>query len=223
MKSARVALLAAVVALAGCNPGMNAVVRTLHDAALGDDAAAAARLDPSFRYLRVGVPGGTALLALGYVEPHPDGTVEVWYSAEREVLRLRNGRLAGATGLPTEWRGVSFPDLPAWRALARAEAPFRWTRVRDLMPGYRFGVRDVLAVRVIEPPRRSALVGRDPAALTWFEERLESSDADGDPGLPPARYAVELAQGGEVVVYGEQCLAADLCFTWQRWPNPAAR
>jgi hypothetical protein len=25
--------------------------------------------------------------------------------------------------------------------------------------------------------------------------------------------------GTETVVYGEQCLAADLCFTWQLWPT----
>jgi len=36
----------------------------------------------------------------------------------------------------------------------------------------------------------------------------------GDRLLPPARYAVDIRGGGETVVYGEQCLAPNLCFTW---------
>jgi hypothetical protein len=28
---------------------------------------------------------------------------------------------------------------------------------------------------------------------------------------------VDFVKEPPVVVYGEQCLAADLCFTWQRW------
>ena len=167
------------------------------------------------------------------MDPHPQGAIQVWYSAEREVLRFQNGRLVGATGLTTEWRTVSLPELPAWQALARAEAPVRWVRTRDVMPGYRYGVRDALALRVTPAPSRSALQGLDPQALTWFEERFESAPGP-DLTLPPARYAVQIqkphhpgAQGappllGEegtgVVVYGEQCVAPQTCFTWQRWP-----
>jgi hypothetical protein len=191
---------------------MNAVVQTLQGSLRA--AAAGARLDPAFRYLRVTVDGRIALLALGYVEREQGGPVEVWYSAHREVLRLQNGRLVGAVGVSTEWRNVALPVLPAWSALARAGQPLHWVRVRDLMPGYRYGVRDALALRAIVPPARSALQGLDPQQLVWFEERLEP--AEGADALPPARYAVDLAR--ELVVYGEQCLAPDLCFAWQRWP-----
>jgi len=222
MNCVRAVLLVALLALAGCNPGMEAMVRTLRGAALGEEAPGAARLDPSFRYLRVGAPGGTAFLALGYVETHPEGPIEIWYSGQREVLRLQNGRVVGAVGMATEWRDVRLSEPPAWPALARAGEPYRWTRVRDLMPGYRFGVRDTLVLRPIAPPRASGLLGRDAASLAWFEERLESSDAEAEVGLPPARYAVDLARNGEVV-YGEQCLGAELCFTWQRWPPAVAR
>jgi hypothetical protein len=38
-----------------------------------------------------------------------------------------------------------------------------------------------------------------------------------DKTLPPARYAVDLRGGKETVVYGEQCITPDICFTWQRW------
>jgi group 4 capsule polysaccharide lipoprotein GfcB/YjbF len=215
--SARAGLLMAVAALCACNSGMNAVVQTLRGAVHAEDASAGARLDPAFRYLRVTTDSRVALLALGYVERDPRGPVEVWYSARREVLRLQNGRLVGAVGLPTEWRGVSLPQLPAWSAVARGERPLRWVRVRDVMPGYRFGIRDALAVRAIAPPAKSALEGLDPQRLVWFEERLEPPGAD-EFALPPARYAVDAGE----VVYGEQCLAPDFCFTWQRWPAQRA-
>jgi hypothetical protein len=97
------------------------------------------------------------------------------------------------------------------------------------MPGYRFGLRDAMSLRVIPQPRRSELQGMDPQRLTWFEERVESGQVAGlaevfgnnigaDAVLPPARYAVDIRDGKEIVVYGEQCLAPDLCFAWQRWP-----
>ena len=38
------------------------------------------------------------------------------------------------------------------------------------------------------------------------------------PELPPARYAVQFAEGKGTVVYGEQCLAPQTCFMGQRWP-----
>ena len=89
-----------------------------------------------------------------------------------------------------------------------------------------------LAARVVSEPKRSALQGLDSKRLTWFEERVESGPVAGlaavfgsssaaDIPLPPARYAVDLQGGRETVVYGEQCLAAELCFTWQRWPVQA--
>ena len=173
--------------------------------------------------------GRLVLLALGNIDSHPQGPVEVWYSAEREVLRLQNGRLVGAVGLTTEWRNVTLPELLSWSAAARADRAYQWTRTRDVMPGYRFGVKDALSLRVVEAPQRSALQGFDPQRLTWFEERVESGSDAGlsavfgngigiDATLPPARYAVDFGGSGETVVYGEQCLAADLCFTWQRWP-----
>jgi len=33
----------------------------------------------------------------------------------------------------------------------------------------------------------------------------------------------QTSDGAEAVVYGEQCLAPELCFTWQRWPVQAGR
>ena len=180
------------------------------------------QLNPNFRYLRATSDGRVILLVLGYVDSHPHGPIQVWYSAQREVLRIQNGRIVGAVGLNAEWRDVVLPELPSWSRLAQVEGVFRWVRVRDFMPGYRFGVRDTLALRVVNAPPRSALQDMDPLSLTWFEEALEFDTQDGstepETKLVPARYAVTLRGGTETVVYGEQCLSSALCITWQTWP-----
>ncbi len=212
-----IALLSLVAAAAGCASGGDAVFETAQSLISRSKGIEDAKLDPNFRYLRVTIGGRVVLLALGYLDPHPQGTIEVWYSAEREVVRLQNGRLVGATGLTTEWRNVLVPDLPDWSKLANVAAPLSWVRTRDLMPGYSYGVRDTLSLGVVPPPQKSALQGIDSTTLTWFEERL-SGDTLPKMALPPARYAVQITGGGAVVVYGEQCLSSQMCFTWQRWP-----
>lgn len=175
------------------------------------------RLNPRLGYLRVSIDGRAALLVLGYVDPHPQGRIEVWYSAQREVLKLQNGRVVGVTGLTTEWRGVALPALPDWSALLASPQPLEWTRRRDVMPGYRYGVEDRLTLKRIAPPEDSRLVGKGSRNLIWFEETV-APDARGERALPPARYALDLRATGEPVVYGEACVAPDLCFAWQRWP-----
>ena len=226
------AALLLVATLAACSASSNAILQTLPYAYGRNPGVDKARLNPNYRYLRVTIGGRVALIALGNEDADSRGPVEVWYSAEREVLRLQRGRVVGAVGLTTEWRNVALPELPSWSALARGEKAFRWTRSRDVMPGYRFGVNDVLLLRVVEAPQRSALQGLDSQRLTWFEERFESAPVAGlsavlgkgigtDAVLPPARYAVDFHDGRETVVYGEQCLAPDLCFTWQRWSAQA--
>jgi len=212
----RIPVLLLVAALGGCAAGTDAIVQTMRTA-VGREPSVAdrARLNPDFRYLRVTIEGRVALLALGYVDPHPQGSIEVWYSGEREVVRLQNGRLVGTTGLTTEWREVSLPALPDWVTLGRSDAPLRWVRTRDVMPGYRYGVRDALELRVTPPPAKSQLQGLEAKDLVWFEERFEG---EARAALPVARYAVKLHDGDALVVYGEQCVAPKTCFTWQRWP-----
>lgn len=211
-----------VASLCGCASTTNAVIESLQFAIGKDAPASSTALNPAFRYLRATINGREVLLVLGYVEGGPHQPVEVWYSAEREVLRLRNGRVVGLVGTTAEWRQVVLPELPSWSALARTESESRWVRVRDAMPGYRIGVRDELAVRVVPPPARSDLRNLDPGSLTWFEERIENPDRwwEGGDALRTARYALSLRDGVETVVYGEQCIARNLCFSWQRWPAP---
>ncbi len=225
----RTLVLSLICAIGGCTSGSGAILQTFRNIVPSGASDLPTQLNPQFRYLRVSVAGQVSLLALGYIDDDPAGPVEVWYSAKKEVLRLQDGRVVGLTGVGTEWRNVIAPRLPSWEALARTGEGFRWTRLRDVMPGYRYGVRDELQVRTISPPDSSSLAGMDPKQLSWFEERREAgkaaglaglfaAGADPDLSLPPARYALRLNAGAAAVVYGEQCLSRDLCIAWQHWP-----
>jgi len=207
--------LALSFALAACTPGSSAIVDSFRLLRRGDAPADAAPLRPDLRYLRVTTQGRVALLVLGYVEPGAQGETEVWYSGTGEVLRLRQGRIIGTTGLATDWRQVRLPALPAWGEIAGDGLQYR--RERDVMPGYLYNLGDTLALRPIAAPAKSALKNVAADKLRWFEEFVVSGSEELRQ-LPPARYAIAIAQGRETPTYGEQCLAADLCLTWQRWP-----
>lgn len=217
---AKAALLSLVGALSGCADSTSAIIQSLRYTIQSDSADSGAKLNPAFRYLRATVRGKSALLVLGYVEPNPQGPIQVWYSAEREVVRIQNGRLVGAVGTLTEWRNVQLSNVPSWSSLAREKTGTSVLRVRDVMPGYRYGVKEVLTIKLMSAPANSALRGTDPLGLTWFEESVEPSGAplQKEGALPVSRYGVAFRDGAEEVVYGEQCLSVDLCFTWQRWP-----
>jgi hypothetical protein len=173
------------------------------------------RLSPKGIYLRVQVDRHDAFLALGYIDQHSDGPVHVWYSAEREVLRLRDGRVVGtAFKSGTNWLNVSFAQLPSWDSLGEQAA---FERVRDVSPGYRYGIREKMLIRRIAAPDDTQLRLVPAASLVWFEETVQ-----GETDIPPARYAVakDERDGSPRVVYAEQCLSGDMCFSWQRWPTP---
>ena len=209
-----------IVLLPGCQSlEDSATFKTLEAAIWGVRQPTGTELDRRFAYLRATAGKNVAFLVLGYVDPHLQGPVEVWYSADKEVLRFRNGRLVGASGMQTEWRQVHVPDLPTWKELANRKSPYTWHRVRDVMPGYQFNIRDELRLHTIAPPAGSALQGIASSSLTWFEETMVQAPSSGSDvqALPPARYAVNFSGHSEKVVYGEQCLSADLCLTWQRW------
>jgi hypothetical protein len=222
--------LIVIFTLGACASGGDAIWQTLQNVWGGTIDVSRATLNPQFRYLRLVVDGQVVLLALGYTDAHPQGPIEVWYSAEKEVIRLQNGRVVGASGTTTEWRSVSIPNIPPWSVAAKSSTPIRWIRTRDVMPGYHYGAKDYLVTKVVDPPKRSQLQGIDPHALVWFEEHYESSPngsvfpiGETLNRLPPAKYAVSIGHSTESVVYAEQCLAPNLCFSWQRWPVPASR
>jgi hypothetical protein len=209
-------------AVAGCTTGMGAVIDSARDMVRRGDSTGAAPLDPNFEYLRITRQGHVGMLWRGNIEKSAAGPVEVFYSGSGEVLRLHDGHVVNALGLTTEWRRVT-GTAPRWRDVAAAGQTARYQRTRDVMPGYRTGIRDDLVLRVIPAPSGSALRDVEAGELTWFEERVETRSrlpfglGRSPDALPPARYAVDLRGDDAKVVYAEQCLADDLCFTWQRW------
>jgi hypothetical protein len=218
---ASIPVIALVFSLSACTTGMGAAVDSARQLISKPNQTAATPLDPKFAYLRVTRDSHVGLLWRGNLEPSTQGQVEVYYGSGGEIVRLRGGRVVGALGLNTEWRRVEVAPTD-WGAIAKAGEPSSFVRVRDVMPGYRAGVRDELRLRVIPAPARTALQRLDPQALTWFEETVQPPSAGLFSGLssdtlPPAKYAVDLSDGKALVVYSEQCLSPDFCFTWQRW------
>jgi len=210
--------LGLLLCVGGCSSGAGAIVQTMQ-ASWGRGDPSKGPLNPNYEYLRVVADGRVAVLALGDVEGRREAPTEVWYSAQKEVVRFQNGRLVAATGLTTEWRSVAMPSLPAWEEIIKS-GELRWTRIRDVMPGYRFGIHDQLLLKRIEAPSGSHLLNMSPESLNWFEEVTIESQAGEK--LPPARYAVQRRDGmAALVVYGEQCLEPRFCFSWQRWSAKA--
>ena len=178
------------------------------------DVSALKTLNPSVRYLRVVAPGGVSLLALGYVDKHPFGPIEVWYSSVGDVLRIQNGHIVGLTGGSVQWRHVSFSNMPKW--LEDQTSKTTYERTRDVMPGYLFGVRDYLELAKTSAPSPSnfvALAGAQSVRVQWYEANEKFRR------LPTARFAVQSIGGVQTVVYGEQCLSLSFCLTWQLWPT----
>ena len=169
--------------------------------------------------MRVTVGKNVALMVLGYIDSAPEAGTEVWYSANKETIRLWRGRLAGTAGLNTDWRYVRFSHVPNWKSAMQPGVSYR--RQRDVMPGYIVSAREQVLIRGIPVPKSSSLIGLSPESLQWFEE-LTAPEGRA-PALPAARFAVDFSGTQERIVYSEQCLSATLCLTLQMWPaNPSA-
>ncbi len=204
-----------VLSLAACGYS-TPMTRTVRDAIPWfADNTDAIELNPNYRYLRVTVRGRVALLVLGYVDPNPEGPIEVWYSREGEVIRLQNGRIVGTAGLETDWRAVRRASVPAWKAMAGYTA-VEYRRERDEMPNYRFGIAESVSLYAVPAPSNSKLVRMPAKDLRWFEETVL-----GQPDrLPSARFALRVTEDEPRVVYAEQCLTREFCLAYQTWPVP---
>jgi hypothetical protein len=210
------------VALAGCSSGslLSDVSRAFikDQFGSGDDPVVSSTLNPSYRYLRVSVKGlASALLVLGYVDHDPQGDIEVWYSAEHEVVKTQNGRIVGTSGLPMDWRSVRFTDAPpAWDSLTQASSTL--TRVRDEMPGYRYDIADQLTLSRMAGVPSIVLPASLPLDIAKRYQWVRESQSGAQPGLPDSWYALEKVDGKSQVAYSYQCLSKQLCLNLQRWP-----
>jgi hypothetical protein len=174
-------------------------------------AIAKSPLNPAYKYLLVTVDGKSFLMARGAIESSSDGPVEVWYSGNREVLKIQNGRIISATGTPVEWSNVLLSGQPEW---SKVSSVTTMKRRRDVMPGYHFGITDSLSIFPVVTPSHSAFYGPMPSDVHWFKETYAGPEA-----LPASRYAVRIIGSSTEVIYSEQCLSKSLCFSWQRWPT----
>lgn len=178
--------------------------------------------------MRVRQGGSESFVVLGDVDLAASGRAEVWYSAGRQVLRLRHGRVVSSAGLPFDWSNSEAVGLPAsWAAIGGE--PVSYLRVRDEYPGHRMGVRERVVVRRVAAPAALALPGvTEPQwrAWAWFSETAHADAGLAGtrvaPVLPAALFGVDLRAAGEPVRYSRQCLAPDVCVELQPWGAPPA-
>jgi len=214
----------AVAALSACASGNNFVSDVVGGLVTDQfrdrpDPTLGVALNPDFRYLRVEVAGRPpALLVLGYLDAHADGEIEVWYTAEHEVIKTQNGRIVGTFGLETDWRAVRLlPALPPWAG--EQAGPVQFQRLRDQMPGYRYSMTEQVESSSwpgVPPQGVSKVLVTVPREWKWFREVVVGGT---EPvRLPPAWFARGRWGGRDTVVYSEQCLSPDLCMRLMRWP-----
>ena len=191
------------LALAACQ-GFNPVVDTF--ANLMPKGAADSAYQPGLEYLQVSLDGRSSAMALGYRQTKGLDVHEHWYSGQREMLHLVNGRVVEVQGMTHELRKQS-DKVPNWHDLAESKRPLVWSRSKDLMPGYRYGQVEYIISQWIEPTAQEVALVNQPAQ--WFIEQVKSKTADGREWLYKEIYAVVNNQ----VIYSEQCVAPELCVT----------
>lgn len=211
--------VALAVSVASCSGGARTAAETIRFAAFPDKRVVEAALNPDFEYLRARVNGRLIFLALGYRETPQGGrdSLDVYFSADGEVLKLRKGRIVSFVGLGKELT-KAFPDgIPNW-----SDKPARYRVVLDQRPSYDLGqIRFVEVVPLARPPSDQDLISVPPASLLWFKERLPTG-AMKSGFLQTPVYAVISNNGQDEVVYSEQCLEPKLCFSLQRWRSSGA-
>ena len=209
------------VLLAGCEVVPSAswqiVTRTFDSAPSATQSQA--RPDVRFEYLQLDRGASSLRLVLGYrslLALTAPGRVapiqEHWYSGDRELLVLRDGRLEQALGMAIEWRSSQAPAQPDWDALLASPRPLQWQRRRDEMPGYRYGLVDEIESRRVDPTSAAIPdVSGLGEGLVWVQEDVRSPLADGR--IWQHRQWFALAREGERwrVRWSRQCLAPDWC------------
>jgi hypothetical protein len=216
--------------IAGCN-SVTPVIDTMK-AVTGVGEGHNAPLVAGIEYLQVNANGHKAMMALGYrTFPSPDTNQEdltgqnldrrqkslknthlyspdqfiheFWYSGQREMIEIVEGRIISVMGMTTEWRQTN-TTAPNWAFVSSTETPTSWNRSRDLMPGYRFNFKDRVTTKQVKP---SKLINLYPENATFFQDEIESKDKDGS--LWTYKQLFVILNGK--VIYSEQCIASDLC------------
>ncbi len=182
------------------------------------DNTLAATLNPTYRYLKVSYSHGAALLVLGYVDADAKSSqpIDVWYSGDKEVIKLQDGRIVATSGLSYDWLAVRYQGVPSWTQLLAnpAQTPAPYSRSVDLKNNYQFGKVQTITLTRIAKPAAHNLQGVSGQGAVWFEEKTEPSQ------LPATIYAAvpNWNQSGQAkVVYTWHCFKQDDCFAMQTW------
>lgn len=203
-------------------------------------------LNPNFRYLKVDANGQPALLVLGYVDQRKAARHDVWYSAFKEVLEIKEGRLGNTEGLFVNWTQVDLIDAPALadvflfagntqsansafntNSVSQAKQPrqkLRYTRIRTVMPGYHVNIRETVVMEALDQtPSDVPKQLKDPLTnldIRWVQETVLVPAQSNNPSIKPLRaiYAINIKT--KEVVYGKQDLTPDFYVSWLRWPYP---
>jgi hypothetical protein len=172
-------------------------------------------LDPAYHYMRVTVGKQHVYLVLASRDPTPQGLLDTWYSGEGEVIKLMAGRIVSTYGLPTDWRAVRTATIPSWKSVLKSSRVY--SRQRDVMPGYHYGLEDRITMQAIMPPKRTSLINKRTNQLVWFEEKT-ATQYKGEK-IPTAIYAIDFSNHKERVVYSVQCLNSKLCLAFEEVGN----
>jgi hypothetical protein len=206
-------------------------------------------LNPNFRYLKVDANGQPALLVLGYVDQRKAARHDVWYSAFKEVLEIKEGRLGNTEGLDINWTQVELIDAPALaevflfagntqsksnasnafntNSVSQTKQPrqkLRYTRIRTVMPGYHVNIRETVVMEALDQaPSDVPKQLKDPLTnldIRWVQETVLVPAQSSNPSIKPLRAIYAINIKTKEVVYGKQYLTPDFYVSWLRWPYP---
>ncbi|WP_062307714.1 YjbF family lipoprotein [Polynucleobacter sinensis] len=193
----------------------------------------AAELNPAYRYLKVEANGQPALLVLGYSNLQPNSTSDIWYSAFKEVIEIKDGRLANTEGMDVNWTQVVLTDAPPLTealvntdpSLSKRAPRFRYSRMRTVMPGYHVNIRETVIMQALNDiPSDAPSVFKDPKTnvdIRWVEETVLVAPNNQNPSIKPLRAIYAINTKTKNVVFGKQFLNEHFFVSWLSWPYPS--
>lgn len=158
-----------------------------------------------FEYLEVEWQGRKVAMALGYREMNGSNIIEHWYSGQGEMLKLFNGRVVQVLGMTQEVRHVD-TNTPIWSDILAHRLPIVWSQTKEVMPGYRYGLKEYVITQQVNPNKAEKTLITD--ATAWVLEKIKGKDEKGRIW----NYQQKFALNGDKVIYSEQCLASEMCF-----------
>ena len=196
--------MASMLALMGCQ-NLNPVSDTALYFFTPGNASKHVAYVPGFEYLELDWDGHKAFLALGYRSVNTFSVVEHWYSAQGEMLSLRNGRIVEALGTTHEVRNKSSNE-PSWADLIARKSPMVWIGVKDVMPGYRYGLKEHAISQNVIPTNSERQLLKVEAE--WVLEEVKSKTPSGEVWIYQQKFAI----ANDKVIYSEQCISPQVCF-----------